>query len=210
MRSLVVLALLGSTAWAQSPPAPPSSVPAEAPLVGPPPGAYLTPPQMIDLGPGDDGYKSPTTALVLPLALTIGGASMMFVSTQYARGESKGLGQVGGFLLTALGPSTGHWYAGKTWNRGLKWRLITFSTIAVTSVPLVLSFGGHTEGDKRFGEVVGAIFLLEAAAYLGATAYEIGTSPRAARHHNHQHGRASIAVAPVIGREPGIAIIGAF
>ena len=96
---------------------------------------------------------------------------------------------------------------GHGWNPGLKWRLIGGATAAVCFVPaFAFAYSGNDAGAMLFGLLTAG----GAITYLGATIWEIGTAPGAARRHNERlEEGASISIAPIIGREPGLAIAAA-
>lgn len=99
-------------------------------------------------------------------------------------------------------------YAGQAWNPGLKWRLIGGATVAVSIVPAAgFAFSNNTAGTALFGLLV----LGGGITYIGATIAEIASAPGAARRHNERLDEGeSIPIAPIIGREPGLAIGGRF
>ena len=119
-----------------------------------------------------------------------------------------------GSLVALIGPTSGHIYAGKTWNPGLKWRLISLGALTVTGVVFItaaFSSGGSEGSDNEGTLAVLAIGVIASAAgYLAATVYEIATAPDAARAHNHRSANVIVTIAPVLGREPGLAVIGRF
>lgn len=206
-----------------TPPAPttPPLVPMGAPPPanwGPPSNGYLVPPQPpSDLRPGDPGYRSPDMALALSLGLTLGGVGLN-IWAQARVNNSVGdpstatsvIGTVGS-VLTLVGPTTGHIYAGRTWNPGLKWRLISVGVFTVTAVFfLSAAIGEHDGGGEGSTALLAIGVLASGITYLGATIYEISTAPRAAREHNHRGSGTTITIAPTLGRAPGLAVVGTF
>ncbi|HTL34846.1 MAG TPA: hypothetical protein VL326_17075 [Kofleriaceae bacterium] len=170
-----------------------------------------------DLEPGDPGYRSPGVALGLSLGFTAAGAGL--ITWGYAEGNGGRSGgptkstigtiKTTGVLVAFVGPTTGHIYAGKTWNRGLKWRLISLGAFAVTGTITLVGSAGSKEVEPvtlAFAIAAGA----SATAYLGATVYEVATAPRAARRHNRRGPETTITIAPTLGRDPGLAVLGTF
>jgi hypothetical protein len=170
----------------------------------------LTPP--VDYGPrprlpGD--YKSPSTALALSLGITGGGVALAFAAGEVDGDAQSSLGWIGS-LMIAIGPTTGHIYADNGWNTGLKWRL---GSLAVGTGALVGAlvacppFSGDC--NESGAEALLVVFLGAGVTYIGATAYEIGTAPSAAHKYNSR-GQPNVSIAPIVGREPGVAVIGRF
>jgi hypothetical protein len=117
-----------------------------------------------------------------------------------------------GALVGLIGPTTGHIYAGQTWNPGLKWRLISAGALTIS----VVGFVGaeFPEGDGARNEGAASFFaiclLASAGGYVGSTIYEIATAPGAASRHNRHGSHTSVTVAPMVGRAPGLAVAGTF
>jgi len=234
--ALVLAAAISSSARAQAPaapstpvspdasPAPPPSAPAEAPPGlappaanwTPPPTGYLTPPPP-ELAPSDPGYRSPTTALTLSLGFTAAGYGLSAWAryrmetengTQEASTSTAMISTVGA-IFALVGPTTGHIYAGKTWNPGLKWRLITLATFTVTGIFFIGAALSETDNDGTVA-VLAIGVLASGLGYLGATVYEVATAPSAASEHNRRRSGTTITVAPTLGRAPGLAVVGTF
>lgn len=196
-------------------PAPPADAPppveaveaSSAPLADRP-----SPPPPAQLG----SEKSPVLAGALSLGVTAAGITLlafsMDIAPHYDEKGSSDLPRIGvvtsGVLLTLVGPTTGHIYAGRTWSSALKWRLIGVGVAAVTFLP---AFGFAYAEKDGLAAVFGLLVAGGAGTYIGATLLEIVTAPRAARRHNERlAGDASISIAPLIGRAPGLAIGGRF
>lgn len=215
MLALVVVVVDVRVASAQAPgAAPPDSTPPLESSEQSPASQPAPPP---DLAPGDPGYHSPGMALGLSLGFTLAGAGLISFgylgeADRSGGGLSKSnasLMKTMGGLVAFVGPTTGHIYAGKTWNRGLKWRLITLGAFAVTgTITAVGSAGSKTT--EPVTVVFGVLTLASVAGYLGATTYEIATAPRAAREHNRRPGQPTITVAPTLGEGLGFAVLGTF
>jgi hypothetical protein len=234
---LVVVALIVATAthaFAQPgeplPPTPPAPEPAQPAESSPAPAPSIepAPPEMAPprLAPMRDepvpppvyrgSPKSPLLAGVLSLGITAVGIGLNVMATDLApHYDEPGKSDVlrvsvvlTGTVLALVGPTSGHFYAGRAWNPGLKWRLIGGGVFAVSIVPaFAFALGDNDAGVTIFG-------LLAAGGgitYIGATIWEIGTAPGAARRQNERlEESASISIAPIIGREPGLAIAGRF
>jgi hypothetical protein len=159
--------------------------------------------------------KSPLLAGTLSLGLTVAGIGLSVMAKDIAPhydepGKSDAL-RVGvvatGAVLLLVGPTSGHLYAGQAWNPGLKWRLIGGAAFAACIVPaFAFGFSDNPAGASIFG----LLAMGAGITYIGATIWEIGTAPGAARRHNERLEEASISIAPIIGREPGLAIAGRF
>jgi hypothetical protein len=187
----------------------PSAAPASAAIPsGAPPS--MTPP--MDVGtrprlPGD--YKSPSTALALSLGITGGGLALAFAAGEVDGDEQSSLGWIGS-LMIAIGPTTGHIYADNGWNTGLKWRLGSLGIATGALIGALAAcppFSGNC--NEHGAEMLLVVFVGAGVTYIGATAYEIGTAGRSARMYN-ERGQPSVSIAPIVGREPGVAVIGRF
>jgi len=112
--------------------------------------------------------KSPGTALGLSLGVTLAG-----YATEVAGIASNNSAlAVTGALAGAIGPTTGHIYAGHTWNTGLATRL---AGAGVATVGIVVMFDacpifGNT-CDHSQADVGGAIAVAGSLAYFGGVIY---------------------------------------
>ena len=160
--------------------------------------------------------KSPLVAGALSLGLTVAGIGLDLmaqdIAPNYDEAGKSDMPRVGvvlaGTVLALVGPTSGHIYAGRAWNPGLKWRLIGGGTAAVSFLPaFAFAFSGNDAGATIFGLLLAGGGL----TYIGATIWEIGTAPGAARRHNERlEEGASISITPIIGRQSGLAIGGRF
>ncbi|HEY5924374.1 MAG TPA: hypothetical protein VIV11_22005 [Kofleriaceae bacterium] len=160
--------------------------------------------------------KSPFVAGALSLGLTAAGIGLNLMAQDIAPhydepGKSDALRVsvvLTGTVLSLVGPTSGHIYAGQAWNPGLKWRLIGGATFAVSIVPaFAFALSDNAAGTTLFGLLAAG----GGVTYIGATIWEIGSAPGAARRHNERlEEGASFSVAPIIGRESGLAIGGRF
>ncbi|MEO8698433.1 MAG: hypothetical protein ABI867_00280 [Kofleriaceae bacterium] len=140
--------------------------------------------------------RSPTVAIALSLGTTLAGIAAFAVAGRIDQTDERAWLATGAVLL-AIGPTTGHAYAGSPLNAGLAVRL------ASGAVGLA-GLGLYLDGESLGG---GALVVAGAIGYLAGTLYEIGDAPAAADRYNRRHTR----LAPIAGRtHAGLAITGAF
>lgn len=179
MHAAVAIALLLGSATASAdtpypaPLAPPSTVmPVQQPA------AYLLDPE--------DGPKSPELAILLSVAGTV--APPLLASAMYGdtnEHETELLWILGTSAL--LGPSLGHWYAGKVITPGLGVRAVGFA------------LGAAAFGADDLDSAVG-LLMLSASCILGGAIYDVSTAGRSARHYNFAYAtRLMPVVAPTMG-----------
>ena len=166
--------------------------------------------------PSTDSEKSPLVAGALSLGLTTAGIVMLATATDIAphydepgSHDSWRISVVTtGVLLTLVGPTSGHVYAGQTWSSPLKWRLIGGGVAAACLVP---AFGFAMSDHEGAAGVFGVLTSFGAFTYVVATAAEIWTAPGAARRHNERlEEGASLSIVPMLGRDRGLVIGGRF
>jgi hypothetical protein len=186
---LVVLMVSATVAVAQ-----PGNTPLGGGSVyGPAPTPPPPPPPVTGPLPGE---KSPGIALSLSLGVTVGSYVLAVAGEET---QSDGLSTVGA-LGIFLGPTVGHWYAGKGWTDGLTLRLAGLGAVMV-GVILLLDCG--FEGSCSDGEESPAaiVMVLGAGAYVGGTIYDIATAPGSARAYNarlRERAANGWALAPVV------------
>jgi hypothetical protein len=173
-------------------------------------GSAMTPPRDAPLPVGE--YKDPGTALALSLGVTGGGLALILAAAAAADGSDSVTGglALAGSLMVTIGPTTGHIYAGNAWNTGLKWRLgsLGVATGALAgALALCPPFSRCTNDGAA--AALGVVFAGAGITYIGATIYEAGTAGASARRHNETH-QLEVGVAPIVGREPGLAFVGRF
>jgi hypothetical protein len=164
------------------------------------------------LGPDEyiqGGRRSAGVAFALSGGTTLAGFLMLTLAAD-SNDDMQAKLVVGGLLALTIGPTTGHIYAGDTWNTGLKVRLsglgisVLGAAVALAACP---PFSGNcNDGGAAIG---GVGFLAGGIMYAGGTIYEIVDAPRAADRYNMKH-RASIAVVPGAGGKPGMSVVGTF
>lgn len=161
--------------------------------------------------PGPGAYKSESTALWLSAGITLGGLVVSVPGSSSGR-EAKFAAGVTGMLAFAIGPTTGHIYAGNTWNTGLKWRL---GSLALAIPSLLLLEGSIGNNDEPDNDVIAfpayILFIGSALTYLGATTYEIATAGRSVRRHNRKQAQSVLSVTPLVGRQQrGLGLVYSF
>jgi hypothetical protein len=168
----------------QMSPPPSLTRPRPSPYVGPPPPA-----------------KSATTATLLSLGVTAAGLAMVDVGN---REHISGVSSVGAILFF-IGPTSGHTYAGHTWNSGLGMRLVGMGSVFVGGMFLLSCIDGCDENnslvDAGFGLALGGAVL-----YAFGGIYEISTAGEEAHRYNHEHG----IEATLVPTGRGLAIAGRF
>jgi hypothetical protein len=108
-------------------------------------------------------------------------------------------GAIGGMIATAgmvVGPTAGHWYAGRTWTTGLTLRLASMGIVA-----------GMVIRDQQEPLELGTVIVgLTAAGGLWGTGavWDLVTLPRSVRRYNREH---ALVIAPTTN---GVAIAGRF
>ena len=143
--------------------------------------------------------KSPDTALGLSLGTTAAGLGLMIAGSKIDNGALGGLGAV----MFLIGPTTGHTYAGDTFNGGLGIRSAGLLS-SVLGLAMAFCFDGCNQSTQRS---VGAVmFYGGALLYIGGSLYEIGTAPSAAHRYNREHGLDST----VVPTGNGLAVVGTF
>jgi len=160
--------------------------------------------------------KSQRLAAVMSFGLTTAGVTTLFVTNSLATPDESGrrltpkyklpLYLTAGVLL-AVGPSSGHIYAGEYWNRGTTVRLVSGGI-------MVLAAGAIddccSEGDHNGNGGAAAVTVIAGIVVLGASLYECGTAASAVRRYNARHAGPTVALVPVVSREPGLALVGQF
>ena len=180
--------------------------PSNSPL-NTPTGAGAAAPAPAPVEGASGSYKSPGTALALSLGGTV--ASLGLVAAAGAS-ENSTLSTVGsiGFWVA---PSFGHWYVGKGWTTGLKYRLagagaatLGLMWFAVDCIP-----GCNNDFHPALFVAIGG-----GVSFVGGMVHDIATAPGAARAHNARidAGRIQdVTVRPSFGNgHAGLALGGRF
>jgi hypothetical protein len=161
--------------------------------------------------PGAPGDRSPALAGLISIGMPVTGVLLASAAARVgATGKTAAavLGSIGAAMIV-VGPTLGHTYAGRTWNPGLKWRLITLGVAAGALIPLSACTGRDFSCNGSALGTIGVIGLLGAGlTHLGATAYEMFTAPGAARRAN-ERGR-KVEIVPAIPGGAGVRLVGQF
>ena len=158
--------------------------------------------------PGDEGPKSPDTALQLSLGGTLASAAMLGIGLSSNNG---GLAMAG--LATSLvTPSLGEWYAGKPLTAGMGIRV---ASAAAEIAGLAEAFKCIDAEDTCSNDsgAAGLLIFGGLIGYAAGTIYDIADAPRSAREYNRMH---SWQITPTVMRTPsgdakmGVGIGGTF
>ncbi len=153
--------------------------------------------------------KSEGVAVGLSLGITAGGGLLLVAGAHASSIQGPAL--TVGLLALAIGPTTGHIYAGHTWSTALGVRIASVGT-GLLGAMMVLSCIDRCQGSAATSADVGAgVFLASAFVYGGATLVEIATAQGTAREYNASH--AAVTIAPLRTRDgtlPALAITGRF
>jgi hypothetical protein len=137
----------------------------------------------------DDGPRDPATAGLLSGGITFAGGLVVAMAVDR---DSAALGALGGTGL-ALGPSTGHWYAGEVVNPGLGVRVGGLAVAALGATMIHDGRGADGACDSTRCRVGTGLAVAGPVLVAGGTLYEILTAPGAARAHNR---RRALGVTP--------------
>jgi hypothetical protein len=161
----------------------------------------------------DDGKKDETTAVVI----SVGAGLLLPVALIGASESTHGAG--GLFALTGLsiilGPTAGHWYAGRAWTNATTVRLLASLTFAYGAVIAITSDceDETTNSCESDANTAADVALVSLGVIAGSAIYDIATAGRSAREYNARH----FSVAPVVMPGPpggqttvGIGIGGSF
>jgi hypothetical protein len=191
----IVLALAGP-AFAQ----PGMTEPAPAPAPMPPPAPT-------------GGELSESAALGLSIGGTVGSWALLIGAAHYSKdGEGAGVLGTFGAIGVMVGPSFGHWYAGKYVTRGLGLRALGIATVVAGAMFVVSQCPLFAESENGDGcdDTGGAmIALVGAGLFVAGTIDDIATAPGRVRKHNAR--LSGLAVAPVLTQHSaGFALGGRF
>jgi len=160
--------------------------------------------------------KSEHLALTLSLGGTLGSLGLMFGAASVGNGNGNGsmaavMGTAGA-LGFVLGPSFGHWYAGKYFTRGLGCRLAGGGALFGAMVLALANYDGGQDAGAAEGLMDAAIpilMLTGAVLYVSGTLDDIVTAPRRVRRHNER--LKDVAVAPLaVSHGGGLGLTGRF
>ena len=188
----------------------PFDAPVDIALVDAAPVAVTTPTVPLDAA---SPSKSPVVAGLLSTSITLGGPAI-FLVVREAHGAfslpSEAPAYYGVLIPTLaaflVGPTMGHVYAGRTWNR---WLAVRIGGIVVTLLGAALT--GNCDGPCGPGLPIAAV---GAAAYLVGAIGEIASAPGAANEYNREHHVGTqLTLSPIptrCGSGPGIGLVGWF
>ena len=175
---------------------------------------YAAPP------PADHGPKSQDVALGLSIGGSLLGPFMIGLSaaaihSDIDRSIAGGL-TTAGLIVTFVGPSSGHFYAG----RGAATPLLMRTTgIAIAGLGALVGMFPDFSHQLATGDLhesrgnwtgPGILIGIGAATYLAGTVLDIATSRSAARQANRQH-HVDVQLAPMLSRaSTGVALAGSF
>jgi hypothetical protein len=155
--------------------------------------------------------KSEKTARAYSVGGALLGPALIVIGESLDDGEgddslSGGLILVGG-VIGLLGPSAGHWYAGKTFTGGMGLRVLGLATSMVGAFMLIdCSFD---EDSRCNGNAPVLLMLGGAASYVIGTIWDVATADDAARAWNARH--ADVLVTPTaMPGGAGLALTGSF
>lgn len=161
----------------------------------------------LEVPPVSGSVKSPSTALALSLGGTIGTFALLGIGGAAENGVMSSIGSVGIWVA----PSFGHWYAGRGWTTGLKYRIGGAGAIAGGLMWTAIDcIGSGCESDFHPGMLLA---IGGGVAFFGGIVHDIATAPRAAREHNARlEGRVrDVTVRPTFGSgRAGLALGGRF
>ena len=164
--------------------------------------------------PANPEPKNPKVALALSAGTTVIGGGLLIAAAALTDSQSNFkkdpavLGFIAGGVATILvGPTLGHVYAGRTWNRWLRLRLVGAGAV-VAGGAIALSGGGDACGfpGARCSGAQSAAFLLGsllmaggAVTYVVGMSAEIGSAPHAADRYNRQLSITPLATSQALG-----------
>lgn len=161
----------------------------------------------------DPEDKSQDVAIGLSAGVSAGGLVLVGMAIAAEDDVRPALGVLGGAAVLA-GPTTGHLYVGDPWTTAFIVRMSAAAAVGIGIGFIAYAdcgLGGCSGAFPNEAAGVGGALLAAAGAltFTGAWFYEIGTAPRAAVDANARR-RARTALLPLLGREPGLAIVGSF
>lgn len=156
-----------------------------------------------------DDAKSPGTATALAVGGTLLPAAAIALGFSVVD-DNPGLGSLAittGTIGLGLGPSAGHWYAGKSVTGGLGLRVLGAAVAGAGAMKAMDDCFLETQPCSSVGD---SIMVAGAAVFVGGVVWDIATADNAARDWNRRHG-VSVSVAPTVtDRSAGITLVGAF
>jgi len=153
------------------------------------------------LASAEDGKKDETTAALLSLSAGVLLPAGLIAAIDNSHGGSSQLLYDATVLSVMVGPTVGHWYAGRAWTNATTIRLIAGVTGLYGLVIAVSSDCDSNPGDppsatdscESNGKAAGVVAMVSLGAIIGSTAYDVITASRSAREYNARH----LVVTPV-------------
>ena len=147
--------------------------------------------------------KSEQTALGLSLLGTIAPVALLIGAAKADQPELATAGAIG----MLVGPSLGHWYAGRYVTGGM---LVRGGGTALMLAGVVRAIGS-LDCEERCSDDGGVLMAAGAVMFVGGTLYDLATAGRAARAWNEQH----LDLGPTVvrgasGPVPGFGVAGSF
>lgn len=163
--------------------------------------------------------KSESTAVSLSVAGTLLPIALFATAAaadDSANGEVDDVLVIGGLAAAVVGPSAGHWYAGRTITGGMVARAAGGTALFLgIGVALGDAFDhDDDEGGDGDGALAAGLMFGGMAAVVGGVIHDIATADDAARAYNQHHAR-RFTVTPTVVRGAaatgaGLAVTGAF
>jgi hypothetical protein len=161
--------------------------------------------------------RSENTALALSIGGTLAGPALMVAGVVALDNSGAIDGDAGGRLvvpgtlvftgaaMTVLGPSFGHWYAGRALTPGMALRA---GGLALAAAGAVGAIGNCEIDDGNCGADPGRLAVYAGiATFVGGAVYDIATAPRRVRERNQR----VLAIVPTVSATGGgVSIAGAF
>lgn len=150
---------------------------------------------------------------MLSLGITLAGYGMTTAYDPITRpGKARKIIYDTGLVVSAIGPTTGHIYAGQIWSTGLGLRLLGGGFLLIGAADVK----HPAYSDEIDIDGVGLVaFAAGALLYLGGSIWEISTAGSATSAYNRAHDTRAIGLSltPIRGRAgdaPGLALVGGF
>jgi hypothetical protein len=157
---------------------------------------------------GEDGPKSPDTALMLSL----GGTATSAVLFLGGASSNDGGLMMAGLATSLVTPSLGEWYAGKGLTTGMGIRAVS-AAAELAGIAEAFSCIDAEDTCSNNNGAAGVLIFGGLIGYAAGTIYDIADAPRTARAYNRAH---SYTVTPTVMRTPsgnttmGVGIGGTF
>jgi hypothetical protein len=151
------------------------------------------------------------TAYLLSGGITHGGALALGVLAAFSDDRELAPAGVAVFALSSaavlLGPSAGHWYAGRIVTPGLVMRVGGVAA-GVGAIALI---SDRAEGEDAMAPLILTVWAM-GGAIIGGAAWDFATIPREVKRHNARVAPLQLGLVPLVTKEHarGLSIVGAF